>query len=405
MGQADPSLGDGTLAPYPGLAATLAHGMDFFNRPSGVVIPQFASSLSASLGRLSSEGAQTSQASADQGDAAPPPITSSRDYDCFSDPVARSPPAAGTYDQFSDAVASGPRGVGGPFSDTVTSSQAGPGTTDNSSGAAASDGAPRNIGRPFPDAVASSQVTPATSIDFSQTVASESAARNAGGSSSDVVASSPLGPMDKNSMWDPFGEVAASAIIGSAIAGSNSTEPDAATTDVGATTPANSPGPRRYSNGLTPSEHIAANLAKGKAEERARQKDYEKAGLQVRGQPMFETDCGLRFRLDFLIHDPELDITSDPNMDKIGKIEVKSSEKARLTPNQKQGIPIMEHKGARLVTSFPGFYPSGTGFPPGVINIKRPGDPSLPNDEVEEPPAYVRATEDHIKIRRPGQND
>ena len=157
MGQADPSLGDGTLAPYPGLAATLARGMDFFDRPSGVVIPQFASSLSASLGGLSSEGAQTSQASADQGDAAPPPITSSRDYDRFSDPLATSSPAANAYGQFSDAVASGPRSVGGPFSDAVASSQVGPGTTDNSSGAAASDGAPRNIGGLFSDAVASSQ--------------------------------------------------------------------------------------------------------------------------------------------------------------------------------------------------------------------------------------------------------
>ena len=184
MGQADPSLGDGTLAPYPGLAATLAHGMDFFDRPSGVVIPQFASSLSASLGGLSSEGAQTSQASADQGDAAPPPITSSRDYDRFSDPLATSSPAANAYGQFSQAVASGPRSVGGPFSDAVTSSQAGPGTPDDSSGPAASDGAPRNIGRLFPDAVASSQV--------------------GAGAQSDPV-------------WDPFGEVAASAPAGQAI--------------------------------------------------------------------------------------------------------------------------------------------------------------------------------------------
>ena len=79
MGQADLSLGDGTLAPYPGLAATLADGEDFFDRPSGVVLPQFASSLSASLDGRSSDGTQNSQASADQGDAAPPPITSSRD--------------------------------------------------------------------------------------------------------------------------------------------------------------------------------------------------------------------------------------------------------------------------------------------------------------------------------------
>jgi hypothetical protein len=184
VGQADPSLGDGTLAPYPSLAAALAHGMDFFDRPSGIVIPQFASSLSASLGGQSSDGTQTWQASADQGDAAPPPTTSSRDYDRFSDPVASSSPVAGAYDQFSDAVTSAPRSVGGFFSDAAASSHVGPGTSDDSSGAAASDGAPRNISGLFSDAVASSQV--------------------GAGAQSDPV-------------WDPFGEVAASAPVGPAI--------------------------------------------------------------------------------------------------------------------------------------------------------------------------------------------
>jgi hypothetical protein len=184
VGQADPSLGDGTLAPYPGLAATLAHGMDFFDRPSGVVIPQFASSPSASLGGQSSDGTQNLQASADQGDAAPPPITSSRDYDRFSDPVASSSPTASIYDQFSDAVTSAPRSVGGLFSDAVASSQIGRGTTDDSSGAAACDGAPRNVGGLFSDAVANSQV--------------------AAGAQDDPV-------------WDPFGEAAASAPVSRAI--------------------------------------------------------------------------------------------------------------------------------------------------------------------------------------------
>ena len=184
MGQADFSLGDGVLAPYPGLAATLAHGTDFFDRPSGVVIPQFASSLSASLGGQSSDGTQNPQAPADQGDAATTPTTSTLDYDHFSDPVASSSPAANAYDQFSDAVASAPRSIGGFFSDAVASSQVGRGTSDNSSGAAASDGAPRNVGGLFSDAVASSQVEP--------------------GAQSDPV-------------WDPFGEVAASAPVGRAI--------------------------------------------------------------------------------------------------------------------------------------------------------------------------------------------
>jgi hypothetical protein len=114
---------------------------------------------------------------------------------------------------------------------------------------------------------------------------------------------------------------------------------------------------------------------------------------------MFETDCGLRFRLDFLTHDPGLDTTSDPNH-QIGRIEVKSSQEAKFSPKQKLGIPIMERNGARLITSFPGFYPSGTRFSPSTIDVKR----GLPNDEVEEP-AYVKATEDHIKIKHPGQND
>ena len=112
MGQADLSLGDGTLAPYPGLAATLAHGMDFFDRPAGVVIPQFASSLSASLGGPSSDGTQDSQAPSPDQNAAPvaSTITSSRDYDHFSDPVA-SPAATSPYDGFSDAVGRVPPGV------------------------------------------------------------------------------------------------------------------------------------------------------------------------------------------------------------------------------------------------------------------------------------------------------
>jgi len=79
VGQADRSPGDGTLAPYPGLAATLAHGMDFFDRPSGVLIPQIASSLTASLGEASADGAQDWQARGmDQDAAAPSSITSSR---------------------------------------------------------------------------------------------------------------------------------------------------------------------------------------------------------------------------------------------------------------------------------------------------------------------------------------
>ncbi|MBW0001931.1 MAG: hypothetical protein JO216_00465 [Hyphomicrobiales bacterium] len=107
MGQADLSLGDGTLAPNPGLAATLMHGMDFFDRPSGAVIPQFASSLSASLAPQSN--GDTSQSSSTvQNAAAPSTTTSSRNYDHFSDVVASPAPAPSAYDEFSDAVASAP---------------------------------------------------------------------------------------------------------------------------------------------------------------------------------------------------------------------------------------------------------------------------------------------------------
>ena len=173
MGQADFSLGDGVLAPYPGLAATLAHGTDFFDRPSGVVIPQFASSLSASLGGQSSRR-HSKPASATRIRATPrtTPTTSTLDYDHFSDPVASSSPAASAYDQFSDAVASAPRSVGGFFSDAVASSQVGRGTSDDFSGAAASDGAPRSVGGLFSDAVASSQVEPGTGNNDSLALAS-----------------------------------------------------------------------------------------------------------------------------------------------------------------------------------------------------------------------------------------
>ena len=250
MGQADLSLGDGAFTPYPGLAATLAHGMDFFDRPSGVVIPQFASSLSASLDPQSA-GNALQASNADQDDASTSStITSSRDYDRFSDPVASSSPAAGAYDQFSDAVTSAPRSVGGFFSDAVASSQVTPAASSNSSQTVASESAarnaggsssyavansppaaspydqfsdvvgsaPRSVGGFFSDAVASSQVGPGTSGNFSGAAASDGAPRSVGGLFSDAVASSQVGAgAQSDPVWDPFGEVAASAPVGRAI--------------------------------------------------------------------------------------------------------------------------------------------------------------------------------------------
>jgi hypothetical protein len=250
VGQADLSLGDGTLAPYPGLAATLADGEDFFDRPSGVVLPQFASSLSASLDGRSSDGTQNSQASADQGDAAPPPTTSSRDYDRFSDRVASSSPATSAYDQFSDAVTSAPQSIDGLFSDAVASSQVTPAASSDSSQTVASESpapnaggsssdavansplasspydqfsdavgsAPRSVGGFFSDAVASSQVGPDTSGGSFGAAASDAVPRSVGGLFSDAVASSQVGAgAQSDPVLDPFGEVAASAPAGRAI--------------------------------------------------------------------------------------------------------------------------------------------------------------------------------------------
>ena len=132
MGQADLSLGDGALTPSPGLAATLAHGMDFFDRPAGVVLPQFASSLSSSLGGPSSDGNQAFQApSSDQSAAAPSTTTNSRDYDRFSDPVAGQALAMSAYDGFSGAVGNVPRSVSAPPSNAVAGPQAASGPSDD----------------------------------------------------------------------------------------------------------------------------------------------------------------------------------------------------------------------------------------------------------------------------------
>ena len=59
----------------------------------------------------------------------------------------------------------------------------------------------------------------------------------------------------------------------------------------------------------------------------------------------------------------------------------------------------MQKNGAKLITSYPGFFPSGTRFPPGEINILRPGNPSFSNSDIGEPPIYPGGLlEDHIKI-------
>ena len=132
MGQADLSMGDGTLTPAPGLAAILTHGMDFFDRPSGVVIPQFASSLAASLGNQSADGTQDGQApSADENATAPGTTTSSRDYDQFSDPVASLASGTRAYDGFSDVLGNTPQTDGGSSSGMAESSQLGQSTNND----------------------------------------------------------------------------------------------------------------------------------------------------------------------------------------------------------------------------------------------------------------------------------
>jgi len=137
VGQADLSLGDGTLTPAPGLAAILTHGMDFFDRPSGVVIPQFASSLAASLGGPSSDGAQDSQArGADQETAESSPTTTSRDYDQFSDRVGSMAPTRSAYDGFSDVVGSDRVAVGNNNTLTNSSSNSQPAQTQDSGSSA-----------------------------------------------------------------------------------------------------------------------------------------------------------------------------------------------------------------------------------------------------------------------------
>jgi hypothetical protein len=430
VGQADPSLGDSTLAPYPGLAATLAHGMDFFDRPSGVVIPQFASSLSASLGGQSSDGTQDLQASNPDQAAASTTTTSSRDYDHFSDPVAGRSPAPSAYDGFSDALGSAPSNVGGLSSDAFTNSQVGPRSPNPSNvkgtlgllwdplGEVAASDSLRNAisaaaaitgGRLFAE---SNPVTrdevPGVEWASRHTGSAKTVSTQRVATGTDVGATAQGEAVAPAIQRTPSASSAASMV--DRAAGSPATEipnfgadiaaPDAAPTSEA--TNAAAPSQRVFSNGLTPAQHIAANRVKGKAEEIMRKGDLEIGGLEPFDQPLFRTDCGLKFRLDFLARKPGTDLTT------ARRIEIKSSATAPLTPKQKAGIAIMDKNGANLVTRYPGI-PGGLRFPPGNSEILRPGDPSFLNENLGEPPGHPLLPgdepkpDDHpIKILKPG---
>ncbi|MBV9644348.1 MAG: hypothetical protein JO334_12310 [Verrucomicrobia bacterium] len=398
MGQADLSRGDGTLAPYPGLAATLVHGMDFFDRPSGVVIPQFASSLSASLDPQSTSSA-SQNSSGDQDACASTTTTSSRDYDHFSDRVASPVPATSAYDGFSDVVGSenALRNIAGPFIGAVASPLVGQGTSGDLFAAAASDGGPRNGVGPLPNAVASPLVDPGPRNSASDGTPSPNPVR---GSSSGIAIASSTGPVAGNNATfqgdqrtPAAGRPAASeATISTTSGGTNITAPEP--TAPGGTNPA---GQRRLSNGLTPAEHVAANRATGKAEELFRKGEVEAAGLEALDQPMFESN-GERFRLDFLVRQPGADPAT------ARRIEVKSSDTAPLTQKQKRGMANSKIFGARLITSYPSV-PAGTRFPPGEFEVLRPGGLSVPQiiPHIGEPPSYLHLHKE--SILEPGEDD
>jgi len=430
VGQADLSMGDGTLTPAPGLAAILTHGMDFFDRPSGVVIPQFASSLAASLGNQSADGTQDGQVpSANENAAAPGTTTSSRDYDQFSDPVPNWVPAAGAYDEFSDVVtgAAPPRGVDSSFHYVLASSK--------------EQGDPRNItaeataipesiwdplgevagsvlighligagpmaeGEPLVDGIAATGEATLTTGRVSKPIPiigsglppTAIAGIDTGASAESSPAVSTIqGASSTSESVPPVVQAPLAA------AGTVSTEINARTAPTNsepkttATSGTSATAERRLSNGLAPAEHISANRAKGKAEEVFRKGEFEGAGFETLEQPMFESN-GERFRLDFLVRKPGADPTT------ARRIEVKSSSTAPLTPAQKRGIANMKAFGAKLITPYPGLA-AGTWFPPGEVEILRPGDYSIPHiiSHIGWPPSYLHPHRE--SILEPNAND
>ncbi len=358
------------------------------------------------------------------------PVTSSRDYDRFSDPVASSSPASSAYDGFSDADGSAPSNVGGLSPDALTNSQVGPRSPNPSNlrgtlgflwdplGEVAASDSLRNAISAAAAITGGRLFAESNPVTRDEAPSVEWASRHTGSaktvSAQRVATGTDVGVTAQGEAVAPAIQDAPSASSAASMAdraaGSPATEipnfgadiaaPDAAPTSEA--TNAAAPSQRVFSNGLTPAQHIAANRVKGKAEEIMRKGDLEIGGLEPFDQPLFRTDCGLKFRLDFLARKPGTDLTT------ARRIEVKSSATAPLTPKQKAGIAIMDKNGANLVTRYPGI-PGGLRFPPGNSEILRPGDPSFLNENLGEPPGHPllpgdEPKPDHhpIKILKPG---
>jgi hypothetical protein len=115
---------------------------------------------------------------------------------------------------------------------------------------------------------------------------------------------------------------------------------------------------------LTPAEQLAANKAAGKAFEETKSLELQQSLLLHAPQVTVETPSGTRVRLDFM--------TQDPGTGEVRCIECKASPTARLSPNQKSAFPEIEKAGATVKgNAGEPYFPDGTKFPPGKVDIHR----------------------------------
>ena len=108
---------------------------------------------------------------------------------------------------------------------------------------------------------------------------------------------------------------------------------------------------------------LAKNAKKGAEFEKQVLKKISKSQTDVVEQITIKTKSGTKTRLDFV------------GKSKSGKIkltEAKSSQKAPLTKNQKNGFPEIAKDGGTVVGKGKGNFPGGTKIPPTKVDIIRP---------------------------------
>ncbi len=114
-----------------------------------------------------------------------------------------------------------------------------------------------------------------------------------------------------------------------------------------------------------PQSQLEANKAQGRSFEQQTQQNLERRGdVNIRGQITIKTDSGVKTKPDF--------ISMDPKTGRYYITESKSSETARLTPNQTRAFPEVQQSGGTIVGQGKSPYTGGTVIPPTKVDIVRP---------------------------------